>query len=285
MPGFVTSLFPLSRPAFSPLCAADRSVRGSRTLARWYAIPCGLCVPRARSGCPSGIPRVYFVCACACALTASAPFLPPQVGVARASRVVPVQGAGRAVPRGPYRCACPASVPCAVWLAWGGSPPGPVPLLPGMGLFAPLSAGPRVRGAPAPGGAGGGGGGCVPSSPEARPGGPEGRGVALPRSLPLPSLGGYQSGRYWRRSVHGGRGLHTAPIRVRVLMPGAVRVAPLCASAGPPACRRLCGSRRLGAWGRVAYLLSGVPPPGAAALLDGGRLPPVLEGGRGSAPL
>ena len=58
MPGFLSSLFPPSRPAFSALCVAGRPVRVSLILARWYAIPCGLCVPRARSGCPPGIPRV-----------------------------------------------------------------------------------------------------------------------------------------------------------------------------------------------------------------------------------
>ena len=37
-------------------------------------------------------------------------------------------------------------------------------------------------------------------------GGPVGRGVALARSVPLPSLGRQQSGCHWRRAVHGGRG-------------------------------------------------------------------------------
>ena len=37
-------------------------------------------------------------------------------------------------------------------------------------------------------------------------GGHVGRGVALPRFVPLPSLGRQQSGCHWRRSVHGGRG-------------------------------------------------------------------------------
>ena len=37
-------------------------------------------------------------------------------------------------------------------------------------------------------------------------GGPVGRGVALPRSVPLPSLGRQQRGCHWRRAVHGGRG-------------------------------------------------------------------------------
>ena len=46
---------------------------GVPILARWYAIPCGLCVPRARSGCPSGGPRVSFSCVCARALAVSAP--------------------------------------------------------------------------------------------------------------------------------------------------------------------------------------------------------------------
>ena len=37
-------------------------------------------------------------------------------------------------------------------------------------------------------------------------GGPVGRGVALPRSVPLPPLGRQQRGCHWRRAVHGGRG-------------------------------------------------------------------------------
>ena len=37
-------------------------------------------------------------------------------------------------------------------------------------------------------------------------GGPAGRGVALPRSVPLPSLGRQLSGCHWCRAVHGGRG-------------------------------------------------------------------------------
>ena len=54
-----------------------------------YAIPRGLCVPRARSGCPSGARRVSVACVCAL-------------------RVVLVQGAGRAVPGG----SCPLRVSC-----------------------------------------------------------------------------------------------------------------------------------------------------------------------------
>ena len=51
---------------------------------------------------------------CACAPAASAPFPPPRVGVVRTPGVVPVQGAGRAVPCGPCPSAFPAPVPCAV---------------------------------------------------------------------------------------------------------------------------------------------------------------------------
>ena len=71
--GVVSPLLPPSRPACSALRVAGRPVRVSLTLARWYAIPCGLCVPRARSGCPSGSPRVSFSCVCARALAVSAP--------------------------------------------------------------------------------------------------------------------------------------------------------------------------------------------------------------------
>ena len=119
VPGVVSLSFPPSRPACSALRVAGRPVRVSITLARPYAIPCGLCVPRARSGCPSGSPRVPLSCVCARAPAASAP--PPLGGVACAPRVVPALGAGRAVPRGPCPSACPAPVPCSVWRAWGGA--------------------------------------------------------------------------------------------------------------------------------------------------------------------
>ena len=61
------------------------------------------------------------LCVCALALSLRPrPPPPPRVGVARAPRAVPVLGAGRAVPLGPCPTACPASVPCSVWLAWRG---------------------------------------------------------------------------------------------------------------------------------------------------------------------
>ena len=137
MPVVVSSPFPPSRPAFPALCVAGRLVWVPLILARWCPIPCGLCVPRARSGCPSGFPRVSFVCVCARALTAFAPPPPPRVAVARAPRAVPLLGAGRAVPRGPCPSACPAPVPCSVWLAWGGGAAWSRVPLPGLELRAP----------------------------------------------------------------------------------------------------------------------------------------------------
>ena len=114
VPGVVSLPFPPSRPACPALRVAGRPVWVSLTLARWYAIPRGLCVPCARSGCPSRSPRVPFACVCA-----RAP--PPLGGVVCAPRAVPVLGAGRAVPRGACPSACPAPVPCSVWCAWGGA--------------------------------------------------------------------------------------------------------------------------------------------------------------------
>ena len=64
---------------------AGRPVRVSLILARWYAIPRGLCVPPARSSCPSGSARVPFACVCARAPAASAPRPPGWSGV-RTSR-------------------------------------------------------------------------------------------------------------------------------------------------------------------------------------------------------
>ena len=77
VPGVVSLPFLPCCPACPALCVAGRPVRVSLTLARWYAIPRGLCVPRARSGCPSGSPRVRSACVCAHAPAAPGP--PPWV--------------------------------------------------------------------------------------------------------------------------------------------------------------------------------------------------------------
>ena len=97
-----------------------------------------------------------------------------------------------------------------------------------------------------------------------------GRGVALPLSVPLPSLGRQQSGRHWRCAVHGGRG---PPYHSGSCSPS-LSGYDLC---GVPARRRgpACSSRppcgpAAGAGGRVTLrLLSRV----------GGAHPPCLGGG------
>ena len=154
VPGVVSSPSPPSRPACPALCVVGRPVRVSLALARWYAIPCGLCVPRARSSCPSGIPPVSFVCVCARAPAASAlpPLLPRLVWSAHFTR----SRCWALVE--PFPSALPAAVPCSVWFVlflfslfvpFGGGAPGPVSPLPGVGVCAPRGVGLRVRGVPA----------------------------------------------------------------------------------------------------------------------------------------
>ena len=114
VPGVVSLPFSPSRPACPALLVAGRPVRVSLTLARWYAIPRGLCVPVALLVVPACPLRV-------CALgIPRRPLPPPLGGLACAPRAVPALGAGRAVPRGPCPSACPAPVPCSVSRAWGG---------------------------------------------------------------------------------------------------------------------------------------------------------------------
>ena len=99
----------------------------------WRAVPSGCPLP-SLAGTPFhavcafralGPVALLVVAAChfrVCALALSrCPLPPPLGGVARASRVVPALGAGRAVPRGSCPSACPAPVPCSVWRAWGGA--------------------------------------------------------------------------------------------------------------------------------------------------------------------
>ena len=115
-------------------------------------------------------------------------------------------------------------------------------------------------------------------------GGSAWRGVALPRSVPLPSLGGQQSGRHWRRSGHGGRRPYTAPVRCRVPPTGMVRVPSLCAGAGSPAC---CGPRGSRRWGRGGARCAGsaASPPGRRGPYGGrGGVPSALGGVEGRRP-
>ena len=300
----------------------------------WRAVPSGCPLPSLagtpfhvfcafRALGPVALPVVPACPFRVCALALSrCPLPPPLGGVARASRVVPALGAGRAVPRGPCPSACPAPVPCSVWRAWGGAvrsrfpptwlgvvgaaagrPPGEClrplrgasgvlrsssPDCPSTGwavgvrvvgagvrLWGPCSvpvgtarrgAGPRRSYA---GGRDGGGGACAVFSGCAAGAGPVGRGVALPLSVPLPSLGRQQSGRHWRCVVHGGRG---PPYHSGSCSPGFSGYN-LC---GVPVRRRgpACSSRppfepAAGAGGRVTLRL-----PSRA----GGAHPPCLRG-------
>ena len=143
VPGVVSFLFPPSRPVLTALCVPGRPVWVFLFLARWYAIPCGLCVPRAWAGCPSGFPRVSLVYVCARALAASAP--PPLPGLVwRAhlawSRCWALVGPFHAV------CAPPRVLPRSrvpFDLLWGGGGRSRFPL-PGLGLRAPRGVGAGV---------------------------------------------------------------------------------------------------------------------------------------------
>ena len=148
----------------------------------------------------------------------------------------------------------------------GGGGPVPVPPYLAWGCAPPVG---RVRGVRVPGGGFWRGGAArAPCPPFVRPGGPVGRGVALPRSVPLPSLGRQQSGCHWRRAGEGGRGPHTTPVRAR-----------------PPS---LCGV--LARWRRLAcsprFLWEPAAGAGGRALLwllsraeGGGTIPPASGGG------
>ena len=140
VPGVVSLPFPPSRPACPALRVAGRPVRVSLGLACWYAIPRGLCVPRARSGCPSGSPRVPFACVCARAPAAYAPPPPWVVWRAHLGRSRPWGLVGPFhVVRAPPRVLPWSLAPSGV-LGGGGSGPGSP--LPGLGLCAPRGAGP-----------------------------------------------------------------------------------------------------------------------------------------------
>ena len=263
-------------------------VRVSLTLARWYAIPRSLRVPRARSSCPSGSPRVSLSCVCARALAASAPPSPWVVWRAHLSWSLHWALVGpfhvvRAPPRVLPRSPAPSGV-----LGGGRSGPGS-PLL-GFGLWG------WRQGVP----------GGVPSTVA--------RGV-WGHALPLPRLPAHWAGCRGPRSTCCGRGRagvgallcplgrHAlwglrAAGRVRGVHVlggglgegGACTVPPGCAagggpvgwglSTGPTACAlvgRLCSlwGRRKGVPGGGAFhhcegrLGSGAVPPPTACPLDG----------------
>ena len=115
-PLFPASLVPLA------VRVAGCPVRVSLSFACWYAIPCGLCIPGARSSCPSGLHRVLV---CVCARAPAVCTLSPLVGPTCALRAVPVQGAGKAVPGGSCPSTFPALMPCFACLVCGGVSPVP----------------------------------------------------------------------------------------------------------------------------------------------------------------
>ena len=143
----------------------------------------------------------------------------PPTGRAVGIRYPRAVGAGLWV-WGPYTVplACTPCGGCVPRGSWGAVP------LPGLGLCAPRGAGPWRSCA---------GGRAV------------GRGVALPRSVPLPSLGRQQSGCHWRCSVHGGCG---PPYHSCWCSPslGAICAASWRVDAGSLVPRGSCGSLRLG---------------------------------------
>ena len=173
MPGFVSVPFTPSRPGFPALRVAGRPVWVSLALVGGTPFHAVCAFRGLGPGALLVFPACPIACVCTGALAASAPYSLPGL-VSRAPRVVPVQGAGRAVPCGSCPSAFPASVPCAVWLALGGGRPGLVLPVPGLGLSAPLRPGLCVRDGPAPGGAGCREGGLCAALPGGVGGGPRG---------------------------------------------------------------------------------------------------------------
>ena len=182
----------------------------------------------------------------------------PLYAVRAPLRVLPRSLAPFGVPRGGGG---PVPFPC--YLAWGCAPP--------------------VGWVCASGGGGGWGGwaACTPRPPSVQPAGPVGRGVAEPRSVPLPSLDRQQSGCHWLYSGHRGRGPHIAPVRARLPSLGAVRVAPWRVGADSLVPRGSCGSRRLGRGGGPCSC----PPLGRSSPAGGRGDHPLCLGGVGAGAL
>ena len=248
----------------------------------WRAVPSGCPLP-SLAGTPFHVvsafrglgpvaPLVFpvcplCVCVCARALAVSAPPPSPQGGVARALHAVSVLGAGRAVPRGLCPSACPASVPCSVWLAWGRGRPDAVSSLPGLGLCAPRGVGLRVWRVPAPGVGWVGGGRPAPrSSQRLGRGGQWGGGSpCLGPSLCLPPAGNKAGILGVALAMQG-----VAPIPLRFVL----ACCPRARSAGALVCWRgfACPSRflREQAAGGVEAGPAAAPLPDAAVLPGGG---------------
>ena len=231
---------------------------------------------------------------------------PPWAGEARALRAVPVKGPGRAVPGDSSASSFPAPVPCSAYLArGGGGRPGPFVPLPGSGSLAPCGwacvsgavrrprgrGGGRLRGAAQRKGTSTAQHSTTehntgerstkthhtePQGSEPRRGvvgpgsvgGPRAWGVGSPSSVPLPPLDGHQGWLCRRRLGDGGCGLHTARVRVRVLLP---RRCPKGAPRGVLVLWRATGGPGRQAWGSANPLGGGrYRPAGVRAAACGG---------------
>ena len=243
VPDVVSLPFPPSRPACPALRVAGRPVRVSLTLAGWYAIPRGRCVPRARSVCLSGSPRVPFACVCARAPAASAqppPWVVWPAHLAR-SRHWALVGPFHVV-RAPLRVLPRSRAPSGVL---GGVRCGPGSCLPGLGLCAPQGAG--LWRSCAGGRVGGGGGACaVP--PLCAAGGASragGRSASFrPSAFPGQATKRVSLASFWSWGA-----AQTSPVRARPPSLGAICAASWRVGAGSLDSRGSCGSRRLGRGG------------------------------------
>ena len=205
----VCALAPPRRPPPPPPGGVACAPRVVQALGAGRAVPRGPCP----SACPAPVP-----CCVWRALGGGGPVpVPPYLawGCGGGGRASPggvpstiargVWGQALPLPRLPAHwagCWGPRSTCCGRGRAGVGA------LLCPLGLHAlwGLRALGRVRGVCVWGGGWGGGGGVRRTPRLCGRGGPVGRGVALHRSVPLPSLGRQQSGCHWRRAVHGGRG-------------------------------------------------------------------------------
>ena len=179
------------------------------------ALGAGRAFPRGR--CPSACP-VPVPCSVWRAWGGGGPVpVPPYLawGCGGGGRASP-GGVPSTVARGVWGHALPLSRLPAHWVGCRGPPStccgrgraGVGALLCPLGWHAlwGLRAAGRVRGVHVLGVGLGGGRACAVPPVCAAGGGAVGRGVALPHSVPLPSLGRQQSGCHWRSAVHGGRG-------------------------------------------------------------------------------
>ena len=207
----VCALALLRRPLPPLLGGVACAPRAVPALGAGRAVPHGPCP----SACPAPVPCSIWR---AWGGVVRSRFPPTWLGVAGVAVGRPPGGVPATVARGVWGQALPLPRLPVHWAGcWGPlstccgrGRAGVGALLCPLGLHAlcGLRAAGRVRSVRVPGGGlgGGAGGACAGPPVCVAGGGPVGRGVALPCSVPLSSLGRQQCGCHWRRSVHGGRG-------------------------------------------------------------------------------